>query len=288
KGLEASQPGSRVALADICPSSTAHLKTHFRVPAGQFAPYTSSILADGPTFVLQDETVVRTTLEAYGIPLDADLVLAFGRAAPIKGFERLIPALAPLRDRVHFVLISVPYINDDSQQQVYDQLLQQHAIQATHIKVFTRDLPRALCQWARTKIVVVPSRHETFSNIPLEVALWAREKGQSLWARPPVGSLIKSSQASRDFLSISCPVSTSPRRCTKCSISPQKPRPPFGIGRINGLSRHTTSYTIFRRPSVGFGRGSLGYRASTRAEADSGMVGPARVTGVEDAARVSP
>jgi glycosyltransferase involved in cell wall biosynthesis len=120
---------------------------------------------------------VRTTLQTYGIPLDADLVLAFGRAAPIKGFERLIPALAPLRDRVHFVLISVPYINEDSQQRLYDQLLQQHAIRATHIKVFTRDLPRALCQWARTKIVVVPSRHETFSNIPLEVALWAREKG---------------------------------------------------------------------------------------------------------------
>ena len=127
--------------------------------------------------MLQDEAVVRATLDAYGIPLDADLVLAFGRAAPIKGFERLIPALAPLRDRLHFVLISVPYINDDSQQQVYDQLLQRHAIRATHIKEFTRDLPRALCQWARTKVVVVPSRHETFSNIPLEVALWAREKG---------------------------------------------------------------------------------------------------------------
>jgi glycosyltransferase involved in cell wall biosynthesis len=177
EGLEASQPGSHVVLADICPSFTSHLKTHFRLSAGQFAPYTSSILVDDPTFVLQDETVVRTTLQAYDIPLDADLVLAFGRAAPIKGFERLIPALAPLRDRVHFVLVSVPYINDDSQQQVYDQLLQQHAIRATHLKVFTRDLPRALCQWARTKIVVVPSRHETFSNIPLEVALWAREKG---------------------------------------------------------------------------------------------------------------
>lgn len=177
EGLEASQPGSRVTLADICPSFTAHLKTHFRLSAGQFAPYTSSILVDDPTFALQDETVVRTTLQAHGIPLDADVVLAFGRATPIKGFERLIPALAPLRDRVHFVLISVPYINDDSQQRVYDQLLQQHAIRATHIKVFTRDLPRALCQWPRTKIVVVPSRHETFSNIPLEVALWAREKG---------------------------------------------------------------------------------------------------------------
>jgi len=177
KGLEASRPGSRVALADICPSFTAHLKTHFRLLAAQFAPYTSSILLDDPTFVLQDERAVRATLQAYGIPLDADLVFAFGRAAPIKGFERLIPALAPLRDRVHFVLISVPYVNDYSQQQLYDQLLQQHAIRATHIKMFTRDLPPALCQWPRTKIVVVPSRHETFSNIPLEVALWARDKG---------------------------------------------------------------------------------------------------------------
>jgi len=176
-GLAASQPGSCVALADICPSFTAHLRTHFQLSPAQFAPYTSSILVDDPTFALQDETVVRTTLQTYGIPLDTDVVLAFGRAAPIKGFERLIPALAPLRDRVHFVLISVPYIHDDSQQQLYDQLLQQHAIQATHIKAFTRDLPRALCQWPRTKMVLVPSRHETFSNIPLEVALWARERG---------------------------------------------------------------------------------------------------------------
>jgi glycosyltransferase involved in cell wall biosynthesis len=177
EALEASRPGSRVAIADVCPSSASHLKTHFRVPVGQFAPYTSSILAESSAFVSQDDAVVRATLDAYAIPLDAQLVLAFGRATPIKGFERLISALAPLRDRVHFVLISVPYINDDSQQQVYDQLLQRHAIRATHIKEFTRDLPRALCQWPRTKVVVVPSRHETFSNIPLEVALWARDKG---------------------------------------------------------------------------------------------------------------
>jgi glycosyltransferase involved in cell wall biosynthesis len=177
EGLNASQPGSCVALANICPSFTAHLKARFQLSAAQFAPYSSSILANDPTFALQDDTAVRTTLQAYGIPLDADVVLAFGRAAPIKGFEQLIPALAPLRDRVHFVLISVPYIDDDSQQQIYDQLLQQHAIWATHFKAFTRDLPRALCQWPRTKMVVVPSRHETFSNIPLEVALWARENG---------------------------------------------------------------------------------------------------------------
>jgi glycosyltransferase involved in cell wall biosynthesis len=132
---------------------------------------------DDPIFALEDETAVRTTLQAYGVPLDADLILAFGRAAPLKGFEQLIPALAPLRERIHFVLISVPSLEDDPQQRAYDELLRHHRMRANHIKQFSRDLPRALCQWPRTKIVVIPSRHETFSNIPLEVALWAREKG---------------------------------------------------------------------------------------------------------------
>jgi glycosyltransferase involved in cell wall biosynthesis len=206
EGLAASRPDSCVALADICPSFTAHLRTHFQLPAAQFASYTSSILVDDPSLVLLDKAVVRTTLQAYGIPLDADVVLAFGRAAPIKGFEQLIPALAPLRDRVHFVLISVPYINDDSQQRMYDQLLQQHAIRATHVKAFTRDLPRALCQWPRTKMVVVPSRHETFSNIPLEVALWARENGPVVVASA-VGGFIDQIEAGVTgfFLDISSP-----------------------------------------------------------------------------------
>ena len=176
-GLEASKLGSCVTVADICPSFTDHLKKHFQLSAAQFAPYTSSILVDDPTFALDGETTVRATLRAYGVPLDADVILAFGRAAPIKGFEQLIPALAPLRNRVHFVLVSVPYMNDDSQQRIFDRLLRQHAIRATHIKSFTRDLPRALCQWPKTKMVVIPSRQETFSNIPLEVALWARENG---------------------------------------------------------------------------------------------------------------
>jgi glycosyltransferase involved in cell wall biosynthesis len=200
EGLKTSRPGSGVAVADICPSFSAHLKTHFRLSAAQFAPYISSILVNDPTFALQDQAAVRTTLQAYGVPLNADLVLAFGRAAPIKGFEQLIPALAPLRDRVHFVLISVPYINDDSQQRVYDQLLKKHAIWATHVKRFTRDLPRALCQWTRTRIVVIPSRHETFSNIPLEVALWAREQGPIIVASTAGGFVDQIEQGMNGFL----------------------------------------------------------------------------------------
>jgi glycosyltransferase involved in cell wall biosynthesis len=179
-GLDASRPGSHVSIADICPSFTAHLKAHFALARAQFAPYTSSILVNDPMFTLQDAATIRSTLQAYGVPLQADLVLAFGRAAPIKGFDRLITALGPLRHRIHLVLISVAYQGEDSEQRLYDRLLRQHQVHATHIKHFTRDLPRALCQWPRTKMVVVPSRRETFSNIPLEVALWARQQGPVL------------------------------------------------------------------------------------------------------------
>jgi glycosyltransferase involved in cell wall biosynthesis len=199
-GFEASQPGSRVMLADICPSFTDHLRAHFRLPAAQFAPYASSILVNDSSFTLENEAVLRNTLRAYGVPVDADLVLAFGRAAAIKGFEKLIPALAPLRERIHFVLISVPYVGDDSQQQRYDQLLRQNGLRATHIKSFTRDLPRALCQWSRTKIVAVPSRYETFSNIPVEVALWARENGPVVVASAAGGFLDQIETGTTGFL----------------------------------------------------------------------------------------
>jgi glycosyltransferase involved in cell wall biosynthesis len=207
RGLAASQPGSRVTLADICPSFTAHLKAHFDLSAAQFAPYTSSILVEDPMFTLLDEATVRATLQRYGIPLDVDLLLAFGRAAPIKGFDRLIPALAPLRERLHLVLISVPYVDDDSSQRLYDRLIRQHAVRATHLKAFTRDLPRALCQWPRTKLVVVPSRHETFSNIPLEVALWARQDGPVIVASHIGGFVDQIEAGVTGFLidSSSCP-----------------------------------------------------------------------------------
>lgn len=177
EGLSQAQAGSAVAIADICPSFTAHLIHHFGVSTTQFAPYTSSILTQDPLFALQSDTAIQALLQSYGIPVDTNLVFAFGRAAPIKGFERLIPALAPIREQIHFVLISVPYGDDNAQQRRYDRLLAEHGIQATHIKHFTRELPRALCQWQRTTMVVLPSQQETFSNIPLEVALWARDTG---------------------------------------------------------------------------------------------------------------
>ena len=175
-GLALARTAPNVALADLCPSFTAHVREFYQLHDAPFAPYTSSILPDEATFTPLALEEVRATLQRYGVPCDRDLVLAFGRATPLKGFETLIPALRAIRERCHFVLISVPYAGE-TYQQGYDQLLKAHGIAATHIRTFTRSLPRALCQWPRTRMVVVPSRQETFSNIPLEVALWARQGG---------------------------------------------------------------------------------------------------------------
>jgi glycosyltransferase involved in cell wall biosynthesis len=177
EGLACAQPGSGVYIAEVCPSFTAHLRTHFRLTQAAFAPLTASILVDDAEFRGQTAAEIATVLRRYNVPLQEDIVLAFGRAAPIKGFETVIPALEAVRARCHFVLISVPYYQDDPQQQLYDRLLAAHGIRATHIKHFTRELPRALCQWPRTRMVLMPSQQETFSNIFLEVALWARGGG---------------------------------------------------------------------------------------------------------------
>ena len=177
QGLAGAQPGSGVYIADICPSFTAHLRTHFPLEQTEFAPFTASILVHDEEFGGQTATEIEAILRRYHIPLHEDIILAFGRAAPIKGFEVVIPALEAIRERCHFVLVSVPYYADEPQQYLYDRLLAEHGIRATHIKHFTRELPRALCQWPRTKMVVMPSQQETFSNIFLEVALWAQHGG---------------------------------------------------------------------------------------------------------------
>ena len=185
-GLELARRVPNVAIADLCPSFTAHLQEMYQLQDATFAPYTSSVLLDDAVFTPLASADVCATLQHYDVPCDRDLILAFGRATPLKGFDRLIPALRAVRERCHLVLISVPYVGE-TYQSIYDQLLAEHDIAATHIRAFTRTLPRALCQWPRTRMVVVPSHQETFSNIPLEVALWARQHGPVVVASPVGG-----------------------------------------------------------------------------------------------------
>lgn len=182
QGLTQSEQWQHVSIADVCPSFTDHLQANFQFPQLALAPFTSSIMSIDADFRPLPAFEVQNILERYQVPLNIPIVLAFGRAAPIKGFDLLIAALQALRQQCHLVLISVPYRDDHAEQLHYDNLLALHQVPATHIKQFNRELPKALCQWPGTKMVVAPSRQETFSNIPLEVALWAQRQGPVLVA----------------------------------------------------------------------------------------------------------
>lgn len=166
-----------VRLADVCRFMTSHLVEHYGAPAGSFVPFRSSLCLAGEDFAPMSRGQIASVLARYRIPLRGDVVLAFGRAAWIKGFDVLIEAARKVRRPLHLVLVAVPQADSPNVVTEYARALRRSAHSYTLVRGFTRDLPRALAQWPGCRVVVCPSRGEPFSNIPLEVAVWAQNGG---------------------------------------------------------------------------------------------------------------
>lgn len=179
-GLGAVRLSADVKLGHVGDFMRRHLGEQYAVPDGAFVPYRSSLCLDQPDFDPLPHERVRSVLDRHGIPADRDLVLAFGRADWIKGFDILLRALAPLRERVQLVLNVVPYEDGAPILDEYRRLIELYGLRATLLTRYSRELPRALSQWRRTRTVVCPSRGEPLSNIPFEVPLWARDEGPVL------------------------------------------------------------------------------------------------------------
>lgn len=83
-----------------------------------------------------------------------------------------------VKSKVHLVLIVVPFDGEkDITANEYLNYIKTNNISCTFLQGYNRELPLALSQWRNTKAVVCPSRGEPFSNIPLEVGLWAKDQG---------------------------------------------------------------------------------------------------------------
>jgi glycosyltransferase involved in cell wall biosynthesis len=154
-----------------------HFLTMYAADPERVAPYASSLLLESPDFAPQSQQEIVTILEQYGIPLDRKIVFGFGRAVDVKGFDILIRGMAGVKDRAHLVLSVVSAEPNAPILAEYRRLIDENGISATLLEGFTRSLPKALCQWGNTTAVVCPSRGEPLSNVPFEVALWARKSG---------------------------------------------------------------------------------------------------------------
>ncbi|MGI8550953.1 MAG: glycosyltransferase family 4 protein, partial [Dehalococcoidia bacterium] len=157
-----------------------HFVERYAVEESHFVPYASSLTIEHDDFAPLREDQIERILCRYGIPLDRPLILAFGRADRVKGFDILLNSLDAVRDRVHLVLNVVPYVPNAPIIGEYCTAIREHGLKVTLLKEYSRALPMALSQWKKTRIVVCPSRGEPLSNIPFEVSLWARDQGPVL------------------------------------------------------------------------------------------------------------
>ncbi len=158
----------------------AHFIEKYGVDTRHFVPYRSSLPLEHDDYLPMNDVEIRAILDQHEIPTDIPLILAFGRADWIKGFDLLLNALGSVGERLHLVLNVVPYTDNDPILAEYRALIEKHRLSVTLLTRYNRELPRAVCHWHNTIAVVCPSRGEPLSNIPFEVSLWARNEGPVL------------------------------------------------------------------------------------------------------------
>lgn len=176
-GLTTARHHPDVKLARYGEFMHRHFIEHYGADAFQSVPYTSSLLLEHSDFKPMPPEQVQSILVSNHIPLDEPLIFAFGRADWVKGFDILLKEMAAVNDQAHLVLNVVPYAPDAPILNEYRELIEANGLAASLLVGYSRELPRALCQWTNTRAVVCPSRGEPLSNIPFEVALWANNQG---------------------------------------------------------------------------------------------------------------
>ncbi|MBU1110084.1 glycosyltransferase family 4 protein [Patescibacteria group bacterium] len=197
QGLVSARVYKNIHIGDVCRFMTHHLVEHYGADRTSFVPYPSSLLFEDAVFDELPQKEANAILDKYNIPRNKDIVFAFGRASWIKGFDILVESLQFLEKDIHLVLVAVPFEIEPIN---YETIIKKSGLSYTLITKFTRDLPPALCQCDRCKIVVCPSRGEPFSNIPLEVSLWGKNRGPVVLASNVDGFLEQIEDGENGFL----------------------------------------------------------------------------------------
>lgn len=196
-GLTSAQKYRNIKIGNVCNYMHDHFVKFYAVGADSFVPYPSSLFLEDHDFDHLAQDKILSILNKYNIPTDKDIVFAFGRTAWVKGFDTLLKGFGLVQSKVHLVLLATQF---EDRIKEYETLIRKEKIHCSLITQFTRELPIVLCQYARCKIVVCPSRREPFSNIPLEVGLWAKEKGPVVLASNIGGFIEQINDGKNGFL----------------------------------------------------------------------------------------
>jgi glycosyltransferase involved in cell wall biosynthesis len=175
--VERANRDPRVFLADIGQWFSRHLVEAYALRPDRLKPYPVCMSFDDAEMQVRPEAEARAEVLSRGVPLDRPLVLSFGRADPIKGFDQAIAALRPLAEAVHFVLVAAPYNPGDPELERYRGLLEESGLRYSYFPQFERSLPISVCSLPETSVVLATPVGEPLGMAPQEVALWARACG---------------------------------------------------------------------------------------------------------------
>ena len=173
-GLASVLEYENIKIGKTCNYMHDHLMEFYGSDSKSFVPYSSSLFLEDNIFNKLSKSKVVDILSKYNIPADKNIIFAFGRMARVKGFDILLKNFRQVQNNAHLVLLATTF---EDLVDEYKSVIKKENISCSLITQFTRELPIALCQHQQCRIVVCPSRSEPFSNIPLEVALWARDQG---------------------------------------------------------------------------------------------------------------
>lgn len=175
EGLLSAKDNCNIKIGDVCNYMREHLIKNYNINPESFVPYHSSLFLEDTDFYQMTQENILSVLIKNNIPLDKNIVFSFGRTSWVKGFDTLLESFALINCNTHLVLLVTPFVEGGVEE--YETIIRDKNISCTLITEFTRELPIALSQYGKCKIVVCPSRREPFSNIPLEVGLWTKNNG---------------------------------------------------------------------------------------------------------------
>lgn len=174
EGFQMANINNNVKIGNICNYLTNHFIQKYSLKKFNFIDYSSSLFLESDDFKCFSEDEILDILKKYNIPLNKKIIFAFGRASWVKGFDTLLNSYPFIKSEIHIILLASQFEEIYSD---YEKIINKFKIKCTLIRDFSRELPKALCQYEKCSIVVIPSIREPFSNIPFEVSLWAKSSG---------------------------------------------------------------------------------------------------------------
>ncbi|WP_326809700.1 glycosyltransferase family 4 protein [Streptomyces scopuliridis] len=165
-----------VRLGSISHYMSHHLINEYGANPDTFVPTGNGVDTADHWYRQRSPDEMRELLTRYGVPVDQDLLVTFGRGVPYKRHDMLIRATAETRGSAH------PVIMSDTELPDVRKLAARARVDATFITSFDRELMASLVQWPKTRVCSLSAENEPWGLIPMEARLLARDGGALLAA----------------------------------------------------------------------------------------------------------